>query len=180
MIDMRNLAGAHVWDAALTPIEAGEWGQEPFDAWWSRSSEALANLHPQIAEQWVYRHWLYTNFSHISLPDLTWRREVWPTQEILELVERPRKDEDAEHDYRVFHVKLPTHEPAKTMDTTGTWNFPILVLRTPEGVMTYSGPSPDARFWLIEGHKRMRYLNALASRNQCADEHALFVLTLEQ
>jgi hypothetical protein len=66
------------------------------------------------------------------------------------------------------------------MDATGTWNYPIVVLQTPDGIRTKGGlVDPNVRYCLIEGHQRFRYLNALTVHGAAAAEHGLFLLNSE-
>jgi hypothetical protein len=37
----------------------------------------------------------------------------------------------------------------------------------------------QVRYCLIEGHQRVRYLNALSARGKCAAEHCIFLLSAE-
>jgi hypothetical protein len=64
------------------------------------------------------------------------------------------------------------------MKATGTWDYPIVVIETPEGVLDYHTPFPEFRFCLIEGHKRLHYLKAFAGQSLTANRHDVFVLTL--
>jgi hypothetical protein len=54
---------------------------------------------------------------------------------------------------------------------------PIIILETPEGIRSYDGDMPDVRFVVIEGSKRMRYLNALYHRGDKTGPHLLYILT---
>lgn len=175
MFDLRaDLPAA--WSEELKPRGESTLQKEPFEAWWARNKFVLSNLHPEIAEQWIYRHWTYSPYCHLPLSELTWRVERWPTVRIIEelRLNRVAGEWNSEFDYKVFHGK--EFEPGRTMDAVGTWNIPIIIIETPHGVLSRSGPHPDARYWLIEGHQRLRYLNALHERNSCAAEHAIFVL----
>ncbi len=83
----------------------------------------------------------------------------------------------AEHDYRVFsqgNGAGPLATARRWRD--GTWDVPIVVLSTPAGVDSYDGAMPEVRFLLIEGSKRLRFLNALAHRGEQTGPHKLYVL----
>src|SRR5918998_1728131 len=104
LIDVRP-RHARVWDAALEPIMEGTHAKEPFEAWWARNSARLANLHPLVAEQWVYRHWEQSPFCHLPLKRLSCRLESWPTRRILQEVGWSREDwdENPEAGYSLYH-----------------------------------------------------------------------------
>ena len=72
--------------------------------WWARNPAKLSNLHPLIAEQWIYRHWSRSYSSFLRLEPLTWRLEAWPSSQILRDVHLefggPMKPDN---DYRAFN-----------------------------------------------------------------------------
>lgn len=108
---------------------------------------------------------------------LCWRQEQWPTSRILSEVGHILSDElNHKFDYETFNGK--DFEPGLTMDRIGTWNIPIIILESPLGFITRRGKRHDLRYWLIEGHQRMRYLNALYHRNACAEKHFVYILNL--
>jgi hypothetical protein len=166
------------WDASLVPVGNGTYEKAHFETWWDRNRARLSHLHPTIAEQWIYKHWVSSPYGHLPVERLLWRQENWATERILsEIYVRAQFGSlEPSFDYEVFHRKH--FEPGLTMDRTGTWNYPIIILETPDGVKTLSAVDPGVRYCLIEGHQRFRYLNALSFRNESAAEHALFILTL--
>jgi hypothetical protein len=168
---------ATAWDEALKPDGYGTSQHEPFETWRKRNHLILAHLHPKIVEQWVYKHWTRSPYRHLPLSQLSWRQEAWATERILSkvFIREAFGPLEPSCDYKAFHGKK--REPGLTMDTTGTWNYPIVVLKTPNGVKDDWKTLPGVRYCLIEGHQRMRYLNALNVRRECASEHSVFVLS---
>ncbi len=166
------------WDPVLRRIDDGGHHPESFVAWWERIGSRLSNLDRQIAEQWVYRHWTSTPYRFLTLEDLSWRQETWTSEEV---VERVHVESDVEmnpaHDLEVFQGKnrLGPLETARSW-RDGSWNIPIVVLSTPTGVLTHSAARPDLRYLLIEGSKRVRYLNALRWNKEETGPHTVFVL----
>jgi hypothetical protein len=90
---------------------------------------------------------------------------------------------DPDFDFEAFNKnnQWGGHPTSLAMNATGTWDYPLLILETPTGIIDYGDmPSrPDVKFLLIEGHSRFRYLNALAARSADAKEHEVFVLTYQ-
>ncbi len=165
-----------VWDEELKPAGHGEVTMEAFDTWWRRNQKRLQNLHPQIAEQWVYKHWHCSPWGFLPLDSLGWRQETWPTSDILEQVHMEYGGPlDADFDYEVIHL-AQTKTARYWRD--GTWNIPMLIINTPRGVETVNGPLPEVQHALVEGTLRMRYLNALHSRGEDTGPHRVFVLTM--
>jgi hypothetical protein len=89
MIDLRP---EHIltWPEELKPLGEGSLvDKEPFRPWWERHQGRLSHLHPQIAEQWVHRHWNHSPFCHLDLNRISWRLELWMTERLLSEVVRP-------------------------------------------------------------------------------------------
>lgn len=172
MLDLRNHKQA--WPDHLEPRGKGFY-RESFAAWWDRHSNELRHLHPQIAEQWVHRHWRYSPYSFLPLDDLSWSQEEWATSRILKDVFVNGWPLDPDHDYRVF-AGMPDHSTTKPLNQTGTWDYPIVTLETPGGFQDHSIHHPEVGHLLIEGHSRMRYMNALSHRGKAAPYHSVFIL----
>jgi hypothetical protein len=166
-----------LWDKSLKPVTGGgEWPEE-FTLWWKRNEDRLSNLHPQIAEQWIYRHWSTSPFRFLELRTLCWRMESWSTEAILAQIYMVHGGPLVpEFDYQV--MQQASDGPRSTANNwhNGTWNMPLLVLETPSGIDSYEGPLSEVRFILIEGSKRMRYLNALHARAEATGPHPLYIL----
>ena len=168
------------WPEELMPVGEGEDEKESFDLWWTRNENQLSNLHPQVAEQWVYRHWQNSPFFGIKLEQLTCKLERWDSKRILDHVLMLSGPDQLipMHDYAAFNREYYDHQTSTALDK-GTWDYPIVVLSTPEGVMYEKGEFPDERCVLIEGHQRLRYFNALfhLHGDRLHQDHELFILT---
>ncbi|MEQ9506203.1 MAG: hypothetical protein RLO80_08010 [Hyphomonas sp.] len=168
------------WPDAWRPVGEGEFEKEEFDTWWMRNSNALANLDPLVAEQWIYRHWKGSPLRFLDVPQAHCRSEIFSTERFLSEVHlewgRPA---NPEHDAHVFSLDNPRgyHAPAQNW-LNGTWTIPTVVLSTPNGVVGYDGEDGECRFLLIEGSKRYRYLNALRWQGIDTGPHNVFVLTI--
>ncbi len=178
LLDLTN--HIDLWPEELAPVGAGTREKEPFENWWQRCEARLAHLHPKIAEQWIYRHWKNSPFIGLDLAGLTWCLEKWVAAEILKSVVLAYGplELDPERDYRTFTKVYSGMGPGPTrLDLdTGTWDFPIVVLHTPEGFISEKGDFPEARYVLVEGHQRFMYFNALYNRGEIAGEHSIFIL----
>jgi hypothetical protein len=183
LLDIRK-SGDLVWSEALKPIGEGEFEKETFDDWWRRVGQQLPQLHPKIAEQWIYRHWDKSPYCFLPLEKLSWHLETWSTEKILRQVHISGWSLDPEYDYEAFNKSNPWggHPTSRAMNETGTWDYPLLALKTPDGIVDYGDvPSrPDVKYLLIEGDSRFRYLNALNARNAAAKEHEIFILELNR
>jgi hypothetical protein len=160
------------WDASLEPVGG-------FDAWWHRCNSAVGHLHPMIAEQWIYRHWRETSYRNLPLEKLTWASEQWRTVDIIHQVYAK-----AATPLNFRKVQTEESEPFKSFNTIGTWNYPIVVIRAPDGIRIYDPEINDykhiqaVRFCLIEGHKRLLTLKAWKGNAFTREQHEVFVLSL--
>lgn len=168
MLDLRTV-GPRAWPAHLRPIGENSPDRESFATWWDRNEGEIGHLHPQLAEQWVYRHWDYTEFAFLPLETLSWQLRQMEGEEILANVRREiSKRLDPEWDYDRFQGQRGEKtQTAQDLDQ-GTWEYPIVALSTPSGWVTRSEKHPHdfielphERLMLLEGHQRHRYLNAL-------------------
>lgn len=163
------------WPESLAPIGEGGHNKESFEDWWERNSTGLSNLHPDIAEQWVYRHWHYSPYSFIDLHNLKWELKDWTTEQIIDAVYNERCQFNAEHDHKVFN-RFDSNPTSGPMNATGTWDYPIVVMHVPHGIIDCDGEHPEVRHFLIEGHSRVRYLNALTEYGSPLGEHKVYVI----
>lgn len=184
MLDLRTV-GRRIWPKHLRPRGEGV-GKEDFGGWWERNLRELRHLHPQLAEQWLYRHWDDTEFAFLPIDTLEWELVELSGDAILTDVRREiSKRLDPEFDYEQFQGchGFPKAHTAIDLDR-GTWEYPIVALSTPSGWITreLSHPHdwtglPTARLMLLEGHQRHRYLNALHHRGTPPEGlHRVFVV----
>jgi len=177
-----------VWPEELRPKLITNDEKESFTDWWLRNEDKLPNLNREICEQWLYRHWDETEYAFLPLEKLFWKLESWTTNKFISAVgiwdeavicENGHKYCQAEYDYEIFNeYDRPKYEPTLTMNKTGSWNLPVLVLYSPSGFHTTRGVREDIKYWLIEGHKRIRYLNALNYYGKGESNHSVYVLSL--
>jgi len=151
------------WPEALRPVGEATAEKEPFAEWWARNGEYLAHLPSDLCEQWIYRHWLNSPFSFLPLEDLAWERRVWDGAELLRSICRAWGGElHPQFDYETFQRNGgdDRHATAVALDG-GTWDYPMVLLATPHGVVNEGETRSDVQLVIVEGHQRHRYLNAL-------------------
>jgi hypothetical protein len=179
IIDCDNYELDCAWDSSLKPIRDSQTGREAFPAWWDRCQSLVGHLHEQIAEQWIYRHWEWpSTYRNVPLEGLLWRLERWGTLRILsDLFVMPQfqfRDSDAV----IKHSR--TQDPGfyAPFKAKGTWDVPIIVIETPDGVRANRKRLKRVRFCLIEGHRRIECLWAWVDKvlQSVPDLHDVFVL----
>lgn len=170
---MLDIDSGDVWEERLKPVGEATWEKEPFSSWWSRHSAEFPQLDSQVLEQWVYRHWHHSPFCQLPLERLRSRRELWSTERILKDVYND-DIKNPEHDFEA----LSDAHTGRVMLATGTWDYPMLILSTPDGFKDWRGEHPDARFRLIEGHLRFRFLNVLFQRKEGRPRHEVLIVEI--
>ena len=179
MIDLREIGDECVWPEHLKPKGYGGHIVEDFGSWWARNNEELKHFPEALAEQWIYRHWKDSVASFIPIEELECVEETWPANDFVTRVGTVRGNEkmNPEHDYEVFNGKK-TGEKLLTAEDfdEGHWDFPVVVLDTPGGFIDCVGDHIESDFFLVEGHKRRRYLNALLHRGSSISDQRVFSL----
>jgi hypothetical protein len=171
------------WSARLRPVGVETLEKETFDSWWKRASRLIGHLSPLIAEQWIYKHWTRSPYCYLPIEHLKWRQEAWNTEDIFRSIfVRPSfGPNNPDCDVTFFRDKnLEGVEPYKSLRSLGTWNYPIVIFDTPDGIRC-DGEVRPVRYCLIEGHQRQRFLEAWYRRGwgHTADQHSVFVLSAE-
>ena len=172
------------WSPRLAPAGVGTLlEKETFDSWWKRASRLIGNLNPLIAEQWIYRHWTQSPYRYLPIEHLKWHQEAWNTEDIFRsiFVRTGFGPNNPDSDVTFFRDKnLEGVEPYKSLRSLGTWNYPIVIFDTPDGIRC-DGEVRPVRYCLIEGHQRQRFLEAWYRRGwgHTADQHSVFVLSAE-
>ena len=169
-----------IWPDHLKPEGEGGHDKEPFETWWERHQFELGHLPSELCEQWVYRHWHNSRFAFLPLGTLSCQETALPAASIIEDVHREYGVEsNPEHDRKLFE-RGPFGEPhptARAFMERGTWDFPIVALRTPTGFQGFKSASENTRLVLIEGHQRHRYLCALTHYGEAPKgPHRVFII----
>ena len=168
-----------VWPDRLKPYENPDepFSKEPFDKYWKRAKTLVGRLDSQVIEQWIYRHWTQSPYSYICLDDLTSRLETWSTDDILAVLTRLNsQDDEAEIEAGEDYFGAWSSEPKETMERTGTWNIPPIILANAPGFLELDGTLVKQKHCLIEGHNRFRYLNYMNSRGRGDTKHFVWII----
>ena len=167
------------WPQTLRPIGEGSFEKESFAAWWARNRERLSHLPNDLCEQWIYRHWFNSPFSFLPLSDLRLERRRWSGEELLDSIFRAWGGElHPQFNYDAFQGNGGGDRTATAVALdSGTWDFPMVLLSTPSGVVNEGVERPEVRLVVVEGHQRHRYLNALHARGKApAGPHDTIIL----
>lgn len=128
---------------------------------------------------------LPTLFETLDLTRLSFKTQVWPTEEIPGIeVFHSSWSNDFEKDKRALDLavaKPGTRWLADYMWEHGTWNTGIILLenREPERQLrTGYGQLFKQPYQLLEGHNRLTFLNRLIDLGKAAPEHKLWIARL--
>lgn len=170
------------WPGEWRPLGWGTFEAKPFEDWWLRIGDGFPDLDRRVLQQWMHRHWEYSEYWGLRIDDIRSKLERWPTDAILSRVGTPRlADVNRGHpspaeEFLYLNQAADQYEPMLSMNSTGTWNMPLLVHHSPDGFIYLDRLFESWHYWLIEGHQRLRYLRALAHSGAPAGEHEVLVL----
>jgi hypothetical protein len=152
-----------VWSEHLRPLGEGSFEKELFKQWWLRHQRTLQHLPADLCEQWIYKHWTHSPFSFLALEDLSCERRSYVGEELLGSIYRAFGGElHPQFDYNTFQRKggADRDQTALALDA-GTWDYPMVLLSTPNDIVELGVYDATVRLVVVEGHQRHRYLNAL-------------------
>ena len=171
------------WPSEWKPQGYGTFDTESFDDWWKRMGSNFPGVDLRVLPQWMHRHWDDSEYWGLPISNVTSCLEYWSIDYILSQVgtpiladrerQYPSPDEEFEH---LNSKEASRYEPMFSMNSTGTWNMPLLVLHSLDGFAYHEQTFVSSQYWLIEGHQRFRYLRAMASCGSPADEHEVLVI----
>lgn len=101
-----------------------------FRNWRERNGEKFKHLPKPLAQQWMHRHWCDPVASFIPIEDLTCRENNWPPYDFVTIIGTVR---------------------GKDALDSGHWDFPLVVLGTPDGFIDCIEDHIEARIFLGRG-----------------------------
>jgi hypothetical protein len=140
----------------------------------------LPNFPAEVLEEWFHRHWdSVDEYDSIPFERLVFRQEKWTVNQI------PKREAyrdpsffDELSDYSHFPWRLANKHDWLLwyMKEHGTWNSPPILFENTDDHFPKEIHSP---WHLLEGHRRVGLLHALASQGLTKDEHPVFICRLK-
>ncbi|MGV3757357.1 MAG: hypothetical protein ACO1QS_18410 [Verrucomicrobiota bacterium] len=128
--------------------------------------------------EWFHRHFVsLSDYAFLRFESLAFTKERWPLERI------PGREAFADPKFcdAFQNIKERAASPydwlAKYMLKHGTWNTPVLLLKTPARPVMSSWRLPLSHpYHLLEGHKRLSFMNALRDLGEALPEHDVWVV----
>lgn len=77
----------------LAPINAGDSDQEPFSEWWMRVQCHYPHVSEKVAEQWIHRHWYYSNYGWIPSVKVRFELLRWHSNKLTSVQTGDKREE---------------------------------------------------------------------------------------
>lgn len=134
----------------------------------------------EVLIEWLHRHWIAIgDYAFLGFERMRFEREVWPAERI--------PGDEAYCDPTFRHGASSVFDRAEYdggdwlaqyMIEHGTWNTPIILLRT-NGIIEHPLYRPIRQpLHLLEGHSRLDYFIQLREAGQALAEHDVWIVEL--
>jgi len=172
---------ADQWEPSLSrsPDDGSVSGEtESLEDYLARVRPLVGHLPKPVIEQWIYRHFRYTEYRNIPLEKLTAQPETWQTDKILAIGSVFAPNELQDELGPTSGLRNWQSEPALAFRAAGTWDFPILIMEHEDGFLDEEGILTPYKYWLIEGRLRFRFLNYWHDEGKANDKHKVWVIKI--
>jgi hypothetical protein len=165
----------------LAPIDNGAFEKEPFQVWWTRVSGHFPSVPKNVAHQWIWRHWHYSEFSWLPTSGARFDLVSWRPEQIKEIkifIEGNNNYEDW-GDHLLSLATQPKnlrYKVAEIMSRRKRWPAPPIVLDNREPIKFTPWEDLPNGFVLVEGNRRLAMAKALARKNQLARDLPVWLL----
>ena len=160
--------------------DSNGWVSEKADDYAARmQAELLPRWPKEVLIEWLHRHNIHADrYAFLGFENLSFRPEVRPLNEVP-----GREAFDAPGFYDDFvNVDLRAENPndylAQYMVEHGTWNTPVVLLENPDTLIKFPDGCPmKSPFHLLEGHRRLSFLDGLRQNGKAKPEHHVWIAT---
>ena len=133
----------------------------------------------EVLVDWFYRHagniykYAFLRFERFRFSKQKWPLDKIPGREAFDKLEFCDNFKDIKS-----RAENPHDWLAKYMLEHGTWNIPIIMLENNEHIIAPNRAVLKRPYHLLEGHRRLSFLNGLRALNLAKDHHYLWIVTL--
>ena len=158
--------------------------KEPFERYLARMRDGVLPDWPEDAlRSWLYEHagglepYAWLDYSAFRFRAVSWSTDAVPGRECFwdsgfcdDFSRKVWNPESAPDDWLLHH-----------MIKSGTWPTPIIALENPApGLEAPWGRRLSSPIHLLEGHRRLSFLNGLRQRGMAAGEHHAWVVRMSR
>lgn len=145
-----------------------------------RRGGALWRWPAEVLKEWFFRHWgCLSRYAFLGYRRFHFRRESWGLERIPPTPQAWEGFAD-NLDERASGADGSDDWLARYMIKNGTWNTPIVLLSNRSG--SHSSPHTFDRirrpFHLLEGHRRLSFLNRLRDTGRTAQCHDVWIVNV--
>ena len=154
---------------------------EPADAYAARMQAGILGHWPtEVLIEWFHRHaGNLEPYAPLRFERMRFRRETWPNERV------PGREAFLDPTFcdnfsdTLNRAQNRDDWLAVYMATHGTWNTPIVLLESKERISIGEDLLTREPLHLLEGHRRLAFLEALRERGRAASEHVVWIANLE-
>ncbi|HEY9852080.1 MAG TPA: hypothetical protein V6D28_21580 [Leptolyngbyaceae cyanobacterium] len=144
-------------------------------------STSLSNWPEELLKEWLYRHADHIEkYAFLEFEKFQFTQEVW----LLNQIPGREAFDDEQFCDNFRNVRERAENPhdwlAQYMLREGTWNTPVILLNSPLGQYQFpSGKLLKHPYHLLEGHRRLSFLNGLIGLDKAAPEHKVWLVRIQ-
>jgi hypothetical protein len=157
--------------------------KEIFDVWYSRVKYAMPNVPRNVAKQWLWRHWGFSDINHYDVRKLIFRISIISLRDVPKIRQRIRDYSSVltygagQLDESIIHLKEGGWLP-RVMLNRCTWPIPPIVFDNTSGHLCEDVNVDNKSLVVLEGHRRTSILNHLATVNKALPEHRVWIASM--
>lgn len=157
------------------------WDIEEKEIYAKRMQEGLLPHWPtEVLIEWFHRHaGCINDYAFLEYGRFRFSKQEWEISEI------PGKEAFADPGFYDSFIdieeraKSPYNWLAHDMLKHGTWNTPIVLLSADDEIVAPSRLPLNRPWHLLEGHKRLSYLNGLRNMGKANSTHCVWLVNLD-
>jgi len=152
---------------------------EDVDAYvWRMKRGPLSNWPEELLREWLHRHadnmedYAFLDFTKLRFTLETWPLERLPSREAF----RDERFCDSFQNVEERAADNPNDWLAHYMLKEGTWNTPIVLFDNRYAGGAVGEPELKSPLHLLEGHRRLSFLQGLKRLNKAREQHQVWVV----
>lgn len=162
--------------------DADGWVIEDPEKYAIRIGKLLPYWPKEVLVEWLHRHNTGCDrYEHLGFENFRFCRAKWPVEKIPDRSAYwdPKHCDNFQDIERRARKGYPEDWLARYMLRNGTWNTPPVLLENLDGSIDFDAKEKiKAPYHLLEGHRRLAFLNGLKNIGKAGSEHDVWIVTL--